>query len=127
MARIMIDTTTGPTHGVSRDFDNIMVKVTVQGFHVWKTRRPLFFSLQQFGESRIQPFQSKNEISMTTTVDTCLWPTRQPLRHFVLSKIPSFCAPVSAALNVALCSVYDALTVAPNFVLALDYNSEPVS
>ena len=85
IARIMIDASAGPTHRLSRYFDNIMVKVTVQDFHVWTRRRPLFFSLQQFGESRIQSFQSKNEISPIMTVDISLSLTRQSPQHFVLS------------------------------------------
>jgi len=35
MTRIVIDAAAGPAHRVSGMFDNLIVKVGVQGFHLW--------------------------------------------------------------------------------------------
>ena len=35
MTRIMIDAAAGPAHRVSGMFDNLIVKVGEQGFHLW--------------------------------------------------------------------------------------------
>jgi hypothetical protein len=45
MTRIVIDAAAGPAHCVSGIFDDLVVKMSVQGFHVWRTRRPFFFTL----------------------------------------------------------------------------------
>ena len=45
MTRIMINAAAGPAHWVSGKFDDLIVKVTVQSFHVWRTWWPLFFLL----------------------------------------------------------------------------------
>ena len=54
--RIMIDAAAGPAYQVAGVFDDLIVKMSVQDFHIWGRRRPFFFSSQQFRERSIQPF-----------------------------------------------------------------------